>query len=239
MRGVDDRAAERIEPFAYGTAVVQETLSLVHDLNFLRLERGSPGADELAAAAEAIQGAAGCRHRSVDVEGSAEERLAPGFAGLGWESDRFDVMVARRTPDRPRDTASVEEVGADELRPVWAAGIRAEPYGGREEVVEQLVEHHAVTARAVPTRYLAARVGGEIASYCELYERDGAAQIESVVTLEPFRGRGLASALVLRALAEAQAGLVFLVALRDDWPRLLYRRLGFDDVGRYTRFIRR
>jgi hypothetical protein len=31
---------------------------------------------------------------------------------------------------------------------------------------------------------------------------------------------------------------VFLAADEDDWPKALYRRLGFDDLGRYVKFIR-
>jgi predicted acetyltransferase len=59
--------------------------------------------------------------------------------------------------------------------------------------------------------------------------------------LGQHRGRGYASALVLHTLQEARrAGcdLVFLVADAQDWPKALYRRLGFDELGRYVKFIR-
>jgi hypothetical protein len=45
---------------------------------------------------------------------------------------------------------------------------------------------------------------------------------------------------VLRAAAEARssgADLVFLVADADDWPKELYGRLGFDTIGRLTKFF--
>jgi hypothetical protein len=45
---------------------------------------------------------------------------------------------------------------------------------------------------------------------------------------------------VLRAAGEARAegaDLVFLVADGDDWPKELYRKLGFDTVGRLTKFF--
>jgi RimJ/RimL family protein N-acetyltransferase len=62
-----------------------------------------------------------------------------------------------------------------------------------------------------------------------------------VETLERFRGRGLGRAVVQHALDEAlrEHEIVFLEALADDWPRELYRKLGFDVVDRrdvYTRF---
>ena len=63
------------------------------------------------------------------------------------------------------------------------------------------------------------------------------------MTLSEHRGKGLASAVVLRAAAaarEAGADFVFLVADSDDWPQKLYERLGFDPIGRgYARYLRR
>jgi spore maturation protein CgeE len=84
-------------------------------------------------------------------------------------------------------------------------------------------------------------VDGQVVAYADLYDDGRTAQIEDVATLDQHRGRGYASALVLRALDEArQSGcdLVFLVSDEDDWPKALYRRLGFDDLGRYVKFIR-
>jgi len=73
-----------------------------------------------------------------------------------------------------------------------------------------------------------------VAGMCELYVHDRVAQVEHVDTLEEFRGRGIASSLVLRAVSEARtvgADLVCIDADLDDWPINLYRRLGFVDLG--------
>ena len=59
--------------------------------------------------------------------------------------------------------------------------------------------------------------------------------MEAVATLPAHRGRGYASAVVLRAVEEALAAghdLVFLTADDDDWPKELYARLGFEQIGR-------
>jgi len=40
------------------------------------------------------------------------------------------------------------------------------------------------------------------------------------------------------AARDAGAGLVFLLADQDDWPRHLYGRLGFDPVGPEWEFLR-
>jgi hypothetical protein len=46
---------------------------------------------------------------------------------------------------------------------------------------------------------------------------------------------------VSRALAasrEAGNDMTFLMALRDDWPKELYRKLGFDEIGHVYEFVR-
>ena len=37
----------------------------------------------------------------------------------------------------------------------------------------------------------------------------------------------------------AGAGLVFLLAEEDDWPKALYAKLGFDQIGRVGLFTRK
>ena len=52
--------------------------------------------------------------------------------------------------------------------------------------------------------------------------------------------RGYATAVILRAIEQARAAgadFVFLVADAEDWPKELYRKLGFDDLGHYTKFF--
>ena len=50
------------------------------------------------------------------------------------------------------------------------------------------------------------------------------------MTLQEFRKIGLATAIVTHALAESRStghDLTFLLAEAEDWPKELYRRLGF------------
>jgi ribosomal protein S18 acetylase RimI-like enzyme len=134
-----------------------------------------------------------------------------------------------------------EEVALEQLEAVWARGIRNEPAVTDEEVVRQLVAGKRVVGEAIETRFFTARVDGEIASYCDLYSDGHTGQIEAVMTLEPYRNRGLARAVVLRALAasrESGNDLTFLLAMRDDWPQGLYRKLGFEEIGRVYEFTR-
>ena len=64
-------------------------------------------------------------------------------------------------------------------------------------------------------------------------------QVEDVATLREARQRGLARAVVSAAIAasrEAGHEHTFIAADADDWPQLLYTRLGFEPVGRLAWF---
>src|SRR5436309_16060046 len=84
---VEERTTERLGPTPYGPVLLHTRLNRVHDLNFLRaLEPGDASAEELAAEAERVQGAAGIGHRRVNIRGEKlGERLEPQFVRLGWE----------------------------------------------------------------------------------------------------------------------------------------------------------
>jgi GNAT superfamily N-acetyltransferase len=68
------------------------------------------------------------------------------------------------------------------------------------------------------------------------------AMVENVGTLPQYRERGLAKAAVSAAVAAAEdwgAELITVPADADDWPQLLYHRLGFEPVGTQLNFTRR
>jgi GNAT superfamily N-acetyltransferase len=59
--------------------------------------------------------------------------------------------------------------------------------------------------------------------------------------LEVYRGLGLGRAVVLagvRAALGTGCDLVFLNADDDDWPKMLYGKLGFDEVARFWSFVK-
>ena len=75
----------------------------------------------------------------------------------------------------------------------------------------------------------------------DLYSDGSTAQIESVLTLEPYRKRGLATAVVNAAVATALAeghDFVFLIADQEDWPKEMYARLGFEPLGVFWDFTK-
>jgi ribosomal protein S18 acetylase RimI-like enzyme len=236
-----DMAGSRTEPFRFGTAVLTPDLPLRHDSNYLVVEsvpEDTP-ATELVAEAERVQGRAGLGHRLFFFRDAAlGERYAAELGDLGWQRDRHVVMAQRRPSERAADTHTVCEVEEAALRPLRERQIRSYPWGTRE------VAHQLLAAKSrilVEARFFAVIVDGAVASYGDLYLEDGIAQVEDVATAPEFRGRGYASAVVLRAVEEARAAgaeLVFLVADANDWPKELYRRLGFDEIGAYVKLLR-
>jgi RimJ/RimL family protein N-acetyltransferase len=228
-RALEEKTAERIVPTAHGTGFLVDSAPDVYDENYLSVERPA-GALELAAETDALLEAH--RHRRIVVEDGAVG-LTADFEALGYRYSPHLVLVHAREPDRRVDTATVREVPLEQTLRARSTATLREPWG-YQELADQLNRVSARVAAAVPTLFFAAFAGDEVAGYCELRELGGVAQIENVEILEEFRGRGLGRAIVQHALEEAQRGndVVWLEALADDWPRELYRKLGFDLVGR-------
>ena len=244
IRGIATRAAVDKVPSRYGVGLLHPGYPRVWSRNYLLAEENLDGvtADELADETERILGGAGLAHRKVELyDEEVGARLHQDFEQrLGWTGECDVIMVSRREPDRASDSPEVDEVAFADLAPTLADATREEPHGTDEDVVRQLVENKRAVMAAVDTRFFAASVDGRIASFCELYSDGDIGQIEAVMTLKPYRNRGLARATVLRALAESRAAgndLTFLIADRDDWPKHLYEKLGFEQIGRIYEFV--
>ena len=169
------------------------------------------------------------------------DSVAMGMAGHDFAAEHMVVMARRREPDRAPDLGATEEIGLDEIQPFTAEVTLREPWGAAPGIAETMAGFHRVLIERVGARSFAQRVDGRIAGTCGLYLEGEIAQIEDVNTLEEFRGRGVARNVVLRAAEEAArsgATFVFLFADDQDWPRRLYARLGFDEVGQSRLFTR-
>jgi GNAT superfamily N-acetyltransferase len=241
--GLRERCAERIVPFRFGRAIFNDTFRSVYDLNVLRVDQPEGATTEtLAAEAERLHGEAGQPHRRIVVpDEKAGERLASGFRELGWRSGRFLVMAWRGRGERTGDAGIVEEVAAEDQRSLRERIVAAEPWAESPEVVQAVVDSALVIAEAGRARHFGLRVDGEVVSATDLYSDGRTAQVEDVATSPEHRGKGYASALVVRAVMEAErAGhdFVFLVADDEDWPKELYARLGFAPLGRKWAFLR-
>jgi ribosomal protein S18 acetylase RimI-like enzyme len=236
-----EMAGTKDVPSPLGAGVLTPELPLRYDSNYLFLERAADAAEAIAEA-DRILGRADYDHRTINTfDEGLGERLRPAFNALGWRTMRHIFMVQHRQPEKSADpSVIVKEVDESALRPGRTREILAQPWG-TPEVAEQILDAKLLIGRRAETRFFAVEVDGEIVSWTDLYVAQGVAQIEDVATLEEHRGKGYASAVVLHGVEEgknAGANLVFLVADGEDWPKFLYRRLGFDEVGRLYKFAK-
>jgi ribosomal protein S18 acetylase RimI-like enzyme len=235
VHSVENRCATRVESTSIGPALFNDELPRLYDQNFVRLETE---AEFPVILQELDRAQARLKHRKLAVDQPARgSRLEPHFRERGWLVERYLYMALDEPTARVARGAHVHEVPAERLRAAWTQSSL--DFGREPAVAEQITRVRDVVAAAVPTRFYAAFMDGAPISWCELYEETGIAQIEAVMTLETHRGRGHSTAVVSAAIEDALARgaeLVFLVADADDWPKELYRRLGFVDGPILPRF---
>ena len=228
-----DTYVARTEPSTVGTAGFLDELPRRLDANFLRVERDADP-EEVAAEARRLG-----RRMIFVPDAQRGERLVPHFEQQGWRVNRVVVMAQRREPERTADLGLVQEVSEEDLRPARIRVNEGTPWG-RPEVMAQLFAGKHVIAGQVEARFFAVLLDGEVVSYADLYQDGPDAQVEDIATLPEHRGHGYATAVTLGAVAAARergAEFVFLVADYEDWPKELYGKLGFDELGYYVKFV--
>jgi ribosomal protein S18 acetylase RimI-like enzyme len=239
---LQERTSTRVERFRWGTALFNDDIPQRYFSNFVRVERSLSGVDVDALVRETDRAMAGFRHRQIQVDDERDgARVANELAGAGYSAEHSATMALRRGPDRAPSLDAVEELDHSEVRPFLLEVYRRSLPDPELPLVEAFADFRRVVQRAVGARFFAQRIDGRVAGLCELYLLDGIAQVEHVDTLSEFRGRGVARNVVLRATHEAGAAgadLVLIEADLDDWPKELYRRFGFDEIGRSWAFTR-
>jgi ribosomal protein S18 acetylase RimI-like enzyme len=226
-RDLQERGAARVQRFEQGAAISNGALPRVYDANFIRLDSALAEltADDAERLADALQD--GLRHRKFLLP-ERGERLAADLGERGWTVTRTVVMT--HDGDREPPAAAAEQVDPRAIRAAREAVVS----GRDREVQRQLAGYTDRLVRANGARVFAAFAGGEVGAYCMFYENGGTGEIDEVTALEPFRRRGLGTAVVNAALAASLASgndLTYLVAVADDWPRRWYERLGFRAIG--------
>jgi ribosomal protein S18 acetylase RimI-like enzyme len=235
---IRDRCAERMVETRFGPALFNDTHATVWNLNVLRVERPDDAtAAEIAGEADRVQ--AGLGHRRVILPPCSAE-LEAGFRKLGWETDHLLFMVYRGSAE-PVDAGQVDEVEPERLRRLREKIVLEWRSTMDKATVEEIMAADLLVWREANARTFAITKGGEVVSAAELYSDGRTAQVEDVATLPSHRGRGYAKATVTRAVEEALAGgheFIFLVADGEGWPKDLYRKLGFEEVGSRFAFVR-
>jgi len=150
-------------------------------------------------------------------------------------------MAYRGAGELPAIDLDIRELTSDELHSIRARSLAAGPSAKGPEKIRQLIARDDLLVRAAGARFFGAVVGGQTVCSADLYSDGRTAQIESVLTLEEFRQRGLGRAVVAEAVRAALASghdFVFLVADDEDWPKNLYARMGFEPLGRFYDFLK-
>jgi ribosomal protein S18 acetylase RimI-like enzyme len=239
---LQERTSTRIEPFPWGTALYRDDLSQRYYSNFVRIEQPLAGVDVDDLVRATDRALEGLGHRQIQVDDEDDgRRIALGMAERGFKADHSALMALRRDPDRRGNLEVVDEMSYTDARPFLVEVYRRELTGNDAALVDRFADFRRVVQEAANGRFFAQCVEGRTAGLCELYLVDGVAQVEHVDTLEEFRGRGIARNVVLRAVDEARAAgadLVVIGADLDDWPLDLYRRFGFDEIGRTWAFTK-
>ncbi|MDQ3091610.1 MAG: GNAT family N-acetyltransferase [Actinomycetota bacterium] len=204
--------------------------------NFLAVDPANElSAEALIAEADQLFAGLAIRHLLV-ADARSADRLRPGFRDAGYKEVVLVTMLLRRPPDRRPPAAELVELSAAQLRPTVQAYAKSGPRD--DDAVREMCRLKEDLGRN-GVRFLGAIVDGEVAGWCEVRGIETRGQVEDVVVLEPFRGRGLARALVGGAVERLRADgcdRIAVVADDNDTVKDLYRHLGFDDAGRTWSF---
>lgn len=239
--GIDERANEEVAEYEWGRAFLSPTLPLAWDANWALIER--PGMTAAAVVAAAEESLAGYGHRAVAIADEADgARLAPEIAAIpGWEAETNLYMAWRERQiaggDDVRECTLAE---CEDLRRELIRGEFPPEMPDRDETAAQLLEMNRRAGGAAGDRWFVAPAQQPAAACC-LLSGAGIGQVEDVGTLASARGNGYAKAAISTAISASRlAGheITFIVADAEDWPRLMYEKLGFEPCGNLHVFRR-
>jgi GNAT superfamily N-acetyltransferase len=243
-RAIRRRAAAETIPLPHGLVVRHDGLPDVHHLNTVLLDAApTPSAAADAAAALVERWLRDRRHRQLLFDDAgAGERAAATLADRGWKRDRVVFMGFTGDPPAADGDDRAREISDAELGHLQRAVLADDASAAelRHGVVDQLVVAQRALRAGTPARGFGAGDGDGLQSTCTLFlstdvQRRRVAMIDEVGTLRGHRERGLARAVVVAAVAAARAWGADLIAVpadADDWPQLMYARLGFAPLGR-------
>ncbi len=190
-----------------------------------------------------------CRHRQFRLDPETPPTFEARLVAMGYEASASLVMVLEgtlggRAPDHPirpieTDADWVEYARLKRLD--WREVCARHALGDLPEVGEGLIHTHR--GRVPPLRYWFVLVDGTPRGFFSSWEGPaGVGQIEDLFVEEPFRHRGLATALIHHTVADCRAhgaGSIVIVADTTDTPKAMYAAMGFRPVAVVRKYTRR
>jgi len=246
-RAVRRRGAATVVPIPQGLVVRHPELADVHQLNAVLLDEArSVDAEPLTELADRWLGDLPHRHVVLD-DADTGERLAAELSDAGWERRRTGFMAFTADPVSVTADGRAREISGTEMQALQLAGLREEASvaDARSGLPLRLMAAQRALRAGTPARCFGAGDDGDLQSMGTLFlDADVSgrrvAMLAEVETLPGHRERGLARAVVSAAVAAAHAWnaeLIVVAVDADDWPQLMYARLGFTHSDPPTRQV--
>ncbi len=232
------RCADRVRVLDEGWSLSTPSIAMGWELNQVRISR-QIGFEHARRLLDREQRHLTFRHVVFEPE-TFDDELSDAFRAAAWRVERDALMELRRQPDQSIDTSAVAEISAQAAHTLsrrWALEERPRTPPGE---LAQLQNYWIREAEVFGDLRLGVSTGDGTPLAMTVLRRGGdTAQLENVYTVPEARGRGLARALLTRAVQlarETKPALIFIVADAHGWPQQLYRKIGFDAVGELRRF---
>jgi hypothetical protein len=240
------RAATRTVELDHGLVVLHDELPMLHHLNAVLLDAPfDTGRDATAIVRLADAHLAHLPHRHVVLDDAgAGGRLAPQLLDAGWTRDRVVYMQWRGAGGEPPRAGAARELTGPESEALELQILTEGAPGPKAmatALARQLIAGQQAIRAATWSRSFGAFVDGHAVSSATLFVDGEIAIIDEVGTMRAHRERGFARAAIVAALQAAGAagcGSIVVPADADDWPQLIYAKLGFEPIGRQVSFTR-
>lgn len=238
-----------VDQHPWGAVVTDARFPMVWDANHASVfVTPGPSLDEVRSALLPALRTAGAGYEHVECwDLPPDEPLVAELRERLGAADRDLVMVHEGDGTRgelPPSDAEVREVsGDDDEFWTWYGGTR-NAFGTimTEDVIRQLVVRDREVIASHGARWFVGYLDGQRAGLTSLHRMAGVGYVDNVVTLEPFRRRGVAAAMVeaaVRASREDGVEILHLLAEEGGAPSRMYERLGFRVRHRVVSFTRR
>lgn len=205
------------------------------------ISAGGVAAHDLARAADELL--ADCPHREIEVFDAVAAEDITALVAAGYEHQSLALM-AREVRDDDGDgepDPRVREVDEATVAPfVLEQWYRDMPAYG-EATLRQLTDRRELLDVGSSVTRFAAEHDGVVVGSLDLVARGPVAELDALGVHPDHRGSGLGLSLMRAALSRAHrlgVRVTILSALRDDWPREWYGRLGFAEVSEVHEFTR-